>query len=385
MKCPMCFHRLPPTPVRMLCTGTCPVTLDERASAVRGYRVMTTRVFGVAPSAAGPGSVAFACPRCSTPSTNEACPYCSYPIPTNWRNASVTCVAMAGARATGKSLMLAVAKEQLQLLTERYHNSALRGVGSTEGFFRVHYTEPLFKQRRILLATATILDDDSVTRQPSIFTYKERLPGGQQRQRFLVVRDVAGEDLEDMNPADQKLTFFARADAVLALLDPLSVPQVRDMLADLIPAATRLGGDGITVIRQVLDLMTAHMPGARTSIPIGVVLSKVDVLQRLREVQGTRWGSIMNRPGSALQRDPSLMTAGFNQLDGDLLHEELIGLLELMNASSLVATLNEVADRFRLFAVSALGESPEGDIVSAGGIAPFRVLDPFKWAMQFAS
>jgi len=44
--------------------------------------------------------------------------------------------------------------------------------------------------------------------------------------------------------------------------------------------------------------------------------------------------------------------------------------------------LNETAGRFRYFAVSALGESPEGDMIHAGGIAPFRVLDPFKWAMQ---
>ena len=42
--------------------------------------------------------------------------------------------------------------------------------------------------------------------------------------------------------------------------------------------------------------------------------------------------------------------------------------------------LDETAETYRFFAASALGESPDGKMIHSGGIAPFRVLDPIKWA-----
>lgn len=383
MKCPACFAYLPLLPATMVCVGTCAPEPNRQATLVRGYEVKTKPILDVpTPTRSALPQRPPECAGCSTPSTAEVCGYCCFPIPANWRASKITCIAMAGARATGKSLMLAVAKEQLELHAERHHRSAFRGVGDTERFFEQHYTKPLFEQRRLLGGTVGMGVTESVTRAPLIFQFIERLADGASRSRVLVLRDVAGEDLESLGQMDRYLTFFNRADAVIALLDPLTVAQIRAMLADLIPATTRLGGDGVAVLRHVLGLMTNHAPGGRTEIPFAVVLSKVDVLQRLREVSGTKWSSIMNRPGSPLQRDPSLMTAGFNETDGDLLHEEIVGLLEMLNASTLTAMVNETADRFRYFAVSALGESPEGDMIHAGGIAPFRVLDPFKWAMQ---
>ena len=56
----------------------------------------------------------------------------------------------------------------------------------------------------------------------------------------------------------------------------------------------------------------------------------------------------------------------------------------MLGASTLTSMLSDTAQQFRYFGVSALGESPEGDLIHAGGIAPFRVLDPFKWALEVA-
>jgi hypothetical protein len=381
MKCPTCFAWLPRTPSKMVCTGSCSAAANEQATLVRGYEVRTKTVFDIAPATL-PDSGYINCPACATPTRQEVCAYCSANVPANWRSAHVTCVAMAGARATGKSLMLAVAKEQLELLVERHHRSVLKGIGDTDRFFENNYTKPLFEQRRILQATVGMADLETLTREPLMFSFQERLADGSKRSRILVLRDVAGEDLEAMGGMDKSLSFFSRADAVIALVDPLRVKQINAMLADLIPRDTRVGGDGVAVLQHVLSLMTQHVPGARTSIPIAVVLSKVDTLQRLREVEDVRWSSIMNRPGSPLQRDPSLMSPEFNSEDGDLLHEEVRGLLELLQASGLTVMLEETADQFRYFAASALGASPEGELIHAGGIAPFRVLDAFKWALQ---
>lgn len=378
MKCPSCFAWLPSAPSHALCTGTCPPADNVEAEAVRGYTVRTKPVFEVSQ-----GLTSWACPTCSGQTTQEACGYCGYPVPANWREAKVTCVAMAGARATGKSLLLGVAKEQLDLWVSRHHRSKLKGIGDTERHFIRQYTEPLYEHRRLLEATTGLVDVESVTRNPMMFQFQERHPAtGASRTRILVLRDVAGEDLEALGGADRGLTFFSRADGVIALVDPLTVSQIRAILADFIPPGARVGGDGTDVLQHVLGLMTDHAPGRRTQIPLAVTLSKVDVLQKLREVEGTKWSQIMNRSGSPLQRDPSMRNREFNTQDGDLLHEEVSGLLELLNAGQLRAMVDDVADRFRFFAVSALGDSPSGMFLHSNGIAPFRVIDPFIWILE---
>jgi hypothetical protein len=392
MKCPTCFAFLQDTRT-FVCTGSCDATVNPQATAVRGHEVRSKPTFTVTvpPSTPDPQTgqappviASGTCPTCSSVSTQEICGYCLGEVPPNWRAAKVTCIAMAGARATGKSLMLAAAKEQLELLVERHYRSAFRGLGDTEAFFERNYTSTLFEQRRLLEATvsASAPGGESVVRVPLIFHFKEKRADGASRTRILVLRDVAGEDLEALGGMDNHLSFFSRADAVIALIDPLTVRQVRDMLADLVAGDTKIGGDGIAVLQHVLGLMTNHAPGVRTQIPLAVVLSKFDTLQRLRDVQDNKWSPIMNRPGSPIQRDPSLETAAYDQVDGDLLHAEVQGLLELLNASVLTAMLEESADQYRYFAASALGESPEGDMIHAGGIASYRVVDPFKWAMQ---
>jgi hypothetical protein len=378
MKCPCCFSVLTPVPQAFQCCGDCGVAHDEVASRFRGYDVTTVPVM-MAPFG---GATSADCGSCGRRTTVEACPYCHYQIPDNWRASTVTCVAMAGARASGKSCMIAVGVRQLELLVERHHQSLLRPQLTTQRLFESEYVEPLYDSGHVIPATAAVSAGRgaSAAREPLIFRFTERV-NGQSRGRVLVLRDVAGEDLE-LGASPEAFGFFARADAVIALIDPMAVRQIRDMLADLVPEPDRLGGDAVAVLSHVLRLMNNNT-GERTSIPIAVVLSKFDALQKLRDVEGTIWSDVMGRPGSPLQRDRSLMTGAFDVDDGDLLHEEVTGLLDLLDAKSLVALLNESAQHYRFFVSSALGEFPEGESLDTSGIAPFRAVDPFKWALTF--
>jgi Double-GTPase 2 len=381
VKCPACFRPLPATPKTMRCVGPCAPKVDPGASAARGYEVYAGPVMRVE-SAPAPGQAPVAvCDGCQVPSSSEACPHCSFPVPNDWRSSRVTCIALAGARATGKSLLIAVSTQQLGLLVERFWGSEVRGAGDTQRRFDQAYLTPLLEERRLMDPTRALHAADSITREPLIFQFNRPVDGRTVRQ-FLVLRDVAGEDLEHDTGNDSALDFFSRADAVLVLIDPLKVRQIRDMLADIVPEPALIGGESVDVLRYVLGLMTSRVPGARTKIPIAVVLSKVDVLQKLSQVTGTKWAAIMDRPGSPLQRDPSLMTPHYDDEDGRLLHAEVDGLLEMLGALAIRAMLRETADTYRFFAASALGESPDGDMVHSGGIAPFRALDPIKWALH---
>ena len=77
-----------------------------------------------------------------------------------------------------------------------------------------------------------------------------------------------------------------------------------------------------------------------------------------------------------------MRSGAWDPSQGELLHREVESLLTMLHASSLTATLEEVASSFKYFAVSALGAAPDGDLIAPGGIAPFRVVEPLKWALR---
>ena len=372
MKCPMCFHFLAPRP-SYVCMGSCRQEHDAAASAVRGYDVST------APITAGDHEGAD-CGICGVRTRQEACVRCAFPIPGGYRSADkVDCIAMAGARATGKSMMIAVAKEQLALLISAHHRSTLKGLGSTDERFHEAYAKPLANQRA-LRSTEGLETELSVSRLPLIFSFTERNSSGDARVRILVLRDVAGEDLETGQSA--RLEFFSRADFVFALIDPLTNEMISDMVKGLIPDALELGADGVKILGQVVDLMNGHRLGVKSPIRLAVIVSKFDVLQILRVHAGSAWAQAMNRPGAPVQRDPSMRAARYDPDQAELLDQEIRGLLELMGAGSLQHMLEESVDTYQFFGVSALGQAPDGEILHAGGIAPFRAVEPLKWALR---
>ncbi|PWN04240.1 hypothetical protein DJ010_00880 [Nocardioides silvaticus] len=296
-----------------------------------------------------------------------------------WRESQpvVTCIAMAGARSTGKSLYLAVLRGQLELWVTTQHRSHLRAHGDTDRIFDERYRRPLYQQRQMLTSTATIQDDETAQR-PLIFSFKEQ--GG--RTRALVLRDVAGEDLEDLASRSHRLEFLRRADGIVALLDPYKVESIREMLRGAYDASGEPGGDGIKVIEQLLDFLSQHREGRHTRVPFAVALSKVDALQELRKVAGTRLSLAMARAGSPLRRDPSMRSPAIDRDDVDLLDAEVRSFITFVDGPGLPNLLREHAERHRFFAVSALGGRPRGDAVPDAGIAPFRVLDPLKWILE---
>lgn len=374
LKCPTCFRQIPDTVLFLSCVGPCLTESPTVANVNRGWDAYVRRSFSV-----DDGERAGVCDKCRTPTTQEACPSCRGPIPALWRDAEpvVTCIAMAGARTTGKSLYLGVLKGQLELWVTTQHHSTLTAIGDTERVYEERYLGPLYRERRLLEPTATIQDDETA-QMPLIFTYREI--GG--RTRAVVLRDVAGEDLQKLAQRRDKLPFLGRADGVIALLDPYKVDRIRNVLMGYADPGGELGGDGIKVIEQLLSLLTGDRHTAQTQVPFAVTLSKFDVLQKLRNVEGSALRKVMVRSGSPLRRDPSMGSPGVNRVDLELLDAEMRSLLWTLDMTTLSNTLRERAARHQYFAVSALGAPPEGNAVPAAGIAPFRVLDPLKWILE---
>lgn len=212
----------------------------------------------------------------------------------------------------------------------------------------------------------------SYQREPLIFS----IGAWQGVRRYAVLRDVAGEDLEAGNLHAPHFRFFANADAVFFMFDPLRVQVIRDQLHDLLPPQSWSGGDPRSVLSNLLLAVGQGQPR------LAVILSKFDALRVLSEVEGSEWSQMMSNPGAAFMRDSS-SARQYDEMDGRLLHEEVRSLLLRLHGGSIVAAVENPSTGVRLdhryFVVSALGQPPVGNRLNPKGIAPFRCADPLRW------
>lgn len=305
-------------------------------------------------------------------------------LPPDWDRAHVHCVAMAGARASGKSLYTAVLIKQLEEIASHHNRVVEAADDSTKERFRTHYETPLYREMKHMPATPPASSSDAYQRDPLIFSLGRWTDAqGTLRPHYLVFRDVAGEDLENLPSDPSELSFFRHADLIIFLFDPLRVPAIRTYLQGIIPPQNLTGGDPEDVLRNLIRLLDGSRP------KLAVTISKFDTLQQLARTGDNEWARIMGNHGAAFRRDTGW---DHDVNDQRLLHLEIESLLRYMSADKLVNLIGQDygwtydaapqaaghvrPDLWQYCAVSALGESPNGEKLNRRGIAPYRVLDP---------
>ncbi|WP_394254116.1 hypothetical protein [Pseudoclavibacter helvolus] len=379
-KCPNCFTGIPVATSAFVCVNqNCAKTVDTFASrysateVIGGYWYQFERPAEAKGNWAPPTEV-----RCSACNemTREACPTCHTVLLPDWRASNATCIAMNGARATGKSVYVATVVRELEELSMRLSTTFAYGDQQTREIMEEIYQKPLFVEGGLMAPTPASNTNNSYQRFPLIFSLG-RLKGVRQ---YLVIRDIAGEEMEQPPAVHGHLDFLGKADAIIFMFDPLAVPKVREKLTDLVPAQLQAGGDPALVLQNLLQLTRSSCP------PVAVVLSKFDAVQELRRVEDVEWSSIMSNTGAAMMRDPSEQGTSYDETDGALLDQEIKSLLHRLGGAGVVFGLESPHDGqtipHRYFAVSALGESPEGRRLHARGITSFRCLDPVKWILS---
>jgi len=379
-KCPRCFVELPYDEFTFTEADPRSTQRDEVASAFRGHHVELGRVLPISHQQGAPPTVEYASAELGAPAV-ELCPRCHQALPPRWRWGRATCIAMAGARYTGKTVFIAVMVKLLQRRLEALGHELEYANSETQRRYLTEYEKPLFEERRLVQPTPAARHEESYQHDPLIF----QIGRWNGIPNYLAIRDVAGEDLESAQLAGPTWEFFAAADAVFFLFDPMRVDEVRDHLTDLVPTDQATGGDPREVLRLVLRLVCRGQP----VLPkLAVILSKFDALQALRHVPSSQWGQIMAHAGAAFSRDPGLLPGNmYDEADALLLHSEVRSLLHRLDAGpALQNPTDPITGRpylpQRFFAVSALGESPQGDQLGASGISPFRCLDPVQWLLS---
>lgn len=379
-KCPACFTPLPPHLAVYRCRGNCAESVDERASAYRGFDVQAKPAVVVERDEQGrlPGSAV--CTACGGATDEEICPTCGQPLPAGWRGTSTTCIALAGAPGTGKSVYIAVAVKQLQWLA-----SALGGVlapvdQSTVRSYQQRYESVLYEARGLMPSTPPQRRGDASYEHSVPLLYQLSVPG--HPQHVIVLRDVAGEDLLNPEIDRRMFAFFAEADAVIFLVDPMQVPAIRDQLLGLADADVSYSVDPHLVLHNVASLQRRVQ--ATHPVPLAVTLSKFDTIQHFAELEGSTLHAEMSNLGAAYRRDPSMEDPAYDPVDRDLLNAELQSFLPAVSGRALLNYARQEFPALQWFCVSALGHQPKGSRVGVTGITPFRCLDPLKWALHQA-
>src|SRR6478752_2898251 len=99
-----------------MCVSNCALHPDSTASAFNGGPVESRPIIKLDRPAEAKRNWApppvVPCVSCQG-ETAEVCPDCHYLLPPGWRNGQAVCVALAGARATGKSVFIGVLVKQL--------------------------------------------------------------------------------------------------------------------------------------------------------------------------------------------------------------------------------------------------------------------------------
>ncbi len=381
-RCPHCFTELDAARYAFRCVGTCGEEEDRELSVARGSEERHRPVFDT-PAVPGTHPAAADCPRCGHTSGDEVCPTCHYGLLSGWRWATTTCVAMAGARASGKSIYIGVLVKQAQLWCERYGHALVAPDPRTDEQYTRVYETPLYERRGLIPPTPTAAARLSPQREPLVFDMGQFDGPHGPRHHMLVLRDVAGEDLESPDTAPGPFRFFGNADVIAFLFDPMRLPEVRGQLDGAVDTQQLQGGDPVEVLRNLIRLMRGGSAfGPPLTTPLALVIGKFDTLAELADVEGGPMRPVMGNVGATFNLDPSLEPT-FLLEDADRLQAELESLLVRLNARSLLNLVDASYEHRRLFAVSALGALPaDAESVSARGIAPFRVLDPLKWALS---
>jgi Double-GTPase 2 len=374
-QCPHCFTVLDAAASAFRCIGSCGPVRDEVASTSRGHPVSERPAFTVAhPAAPAPG-YAF-CPTCHTRSNVALCPRCHGALPGEWRSYATTCIALAGARYSGKSVYIGVLVRQLRWLATEMGTVLSPVTRDTERVYKQRYERALFEQREIVPGTPSQLTQ---AHEPEPLIYHLTPPG--LPRHALVIRDVAGEDLQTVEGLDpQVFGFFGRAHGILFLVDPMQVRAIREQLAGKHSWGGAPGDDPLLVLHNITELRRRSTGVA--PVRLALTLAKFDVLHTLATVAGSQLQDAMQHVGAAFLRDPSMESAAYDVRDGRLLDAELRSLLVVINGAALLNLSRRDYPELRCFAVSALGHHPKAERLGRTGITPFRCLDPVKWFLS---
>lgn len=368
LACPYCYKKFPRWRIQFQCTGRpsrsgqqCAPGNDTAYASNFGAGGLRLPVFS-----SWHGREAD-CPHCGADTTRRVCPECHHRLPTQFGRVRGRLVALVGARDTGKTVLLTVLMHELNNRAGDRLGTGVWGADEdTRLVFADQYERRLYNRKELHEPTRPVATASGL-RAPLVFALgTERHGLRPPRRTLLSFFDTAGEDLQSESGVELNTRYLSSADAVLVVLDP-SQRAAADANA-MAGASTAGVVDSFQVLEKITDLLQSGKGSLKIRKPIAVAFSKMDLY----------WDDLPST-SPLLRKEQDV--PGFDASDGTDVHIEVARLLEEWEGPKIERFLRSNYRRYHFFGFSALGARPDGIRVSAAGIQPYRVVDPFLWLL----
>jgi len=188
----------------------------------------------------------------------------------------------------------------------------------------------------------------------------------------LAFYDQAGESFTRSEYTEKDASYVAKSAGLLFLVDPLQCPMVVNVLnqkgvAFASPTASYVGV--LDAVVEALNKMGAPTTGKKLKRPLGVVVTKADLLRKSDLI-----------PSLSLWNAPVFHEGEYYDLG---LHAEIDGVSRAFLREYEPGLLNQIEDKFQdyaFFAVSSTGSAPDKN-GQFPRIAPWRAEEPVLWLL----
>ncbi|MTD14967.1 hypothetical protein GIS00_13560 [Nakamurella sp. YIM 132087] len=382
-RCPHCLA--PPNPenqyFRCGSEGTCQPAEDTLLTRIRGTRTLAKPWTMQALESTGPvGSVH--CRHCGTVTRDEFCLSCGETFPhADWWQTNSYAATLLGPRRSGKTSMLqAQSYALLEGLAESWGGYAAPLDAGSRARMKRYHDE--WETGRLQLGTTSVQQNRDLLRP---LQFSVRFPQ-QQRPVAFSLFDVAGEDMEDPELLANYSHSMLNGDALIYLVDPLQITEVRTALDGFVTLPPGGGATPVQGLHNVITVLRGRFGGTGPlPVRLAVVFSKFDALQQASSSPGSPIAGALPF-GSAVLRDPYSDPAAapvvFDPVDGNAVHQEARTLLSQLGGSSILHLVESNFATYRYFVTSSTGHTPASNTMHSTARAPHRLFDPLRWVIQ---
>jgi Double-GTPase 2 len=374
LACPYCYHAFAAREILFRCAGR--ADIDGVACEPRRDQVLEKQMrqsASLLPPVFSPekSTDEATCPWCQQRTRIQVCPSCHTRLPATFMSVEGRLIALAGPSLAGKTAFMTVLLHELRHAAgERLNAWATGADDTTNERFARQYESTLYR-KSLLFPRTTTSGQDYIAPLVFCFTMNQRTLLRRRPQELLLsFADGAGEDLISPRKVELMRRYLAAADGVVALIDPLQLPAARAQLGSAVALPPLLSPDQLSAFVRITELLRAGFGGTVVDKPVAIVLTKIDTL----------WSLLP--PDSALRR-PEEVSPFFDVADSIAVQQEVTSLLAGWGAGEIVDLARKHYSSSRFFAVSSLGAQPtDSNRVSAHGIHPYRITDPFLWLLS---
>lgn len=382
MACPACLQAIDSSHLAYQCVGrgnvACRQVTDEARVRMAGNAGPSYPVF----MQQGGRSDATVCPYCGGLTRRRACPACHTALPADYISSRATLIGLVGSKWSGKTVLMTALVRHLREVVGRQQDADIRiAMDNPDGFdgLSAYYKmreDLLYGDRMLPAGTMQYAQKGYAT--PIVLRWRQQVSGSPQTT-MLSICDSSGEDTDSVENL-AGLRYLSECGALIIVIDPLSVQGARDMIHMTNAAVGPMDDEGIYALANITDALRMHhgirrsapgVPSRKLPIPVAIVFTKMDSF----------WG-LLGEGSPIKSNSPAL--AGYNEMDGLAVHENMRALLLEWGADMIDTKLRVNYSDYRYFAVSALGAAPDYNtsMVDPGGVRPHRVQDPVLWLLS---